>query len=273
MPGEEVTGRPMREHDWPRVRELLIDVLPRSAPGFVWEVRRWDGWRWYEVEPAWDPRRETTAHVWEAADGRLVGAAFPEGHGDVNLQVDPRWRSIEDRMLAWAEASVAVPDGSGRRLTMAVRDYDVGRQQLLERRGWRRTDDRAVTFWQRLGEHPIAVPSIAGGYVLRSLRPGDPADHARLADLLKSAFVLSDRVAAESITFERFAPGFRADLHLFAEASDGSFAAHAAVTYEPIDGLAIVEPVCTHPDHRRRGLARTLILEGLELVARHERRW
>jgi ribosomal protein S18 acetylase RimI-like enzyme len=32
--------------------------------------------------------------------------------------------------------------------------------------------------------------------------------------------------------------------------------------------LAVVEPVCTHPEHRRRGLAETLIREGLERARR-----
>ena len=25
--------------------------------GNPWEVRRWDGWRWYQPDPAWDPRQ------------------------------------------------------------------------------------------------------------------------------------------------------------------------------------------------------------------------
>jgi mycothiol synthase len=263
-PSPPVASRPLREGDWPRVRELLIDVLPRAAPGFVWEVRRWDGWRWYAADPAWDPRREEMARIWEAADGRLVAAAFPEGRGDVSLQVDPAFRRLEGEMLSWAEQALAVHTGDGRRLTTAVRDYDVGRQALLARRGWRGTDDWAVTFWLRFGDVPIVVPPIAAGYRLRSMRPGDADDHARLADVLNAAFLRSSHDAAESMIFERHAPGFRPDLHLFAEAPDGSFAAHVAVTLEPVDGLAIVEPVCTHPEHRRRGLAKALILEGLE---------
>jgi hypothetical protein len=48
-----------------------------------------------------------------------------------------------------------------------------------------------------------------------------------------------------------------------AEASDGSFAAHVGLTLDEVNGHGIVEPVCTGPDHQRRGLARALILDGL----------
>ena len=58
-------------------------------------------------------------------------------------------------------------------------------------------------------------------------------------------------------------PSFRHDLNLVAEAGDGSFAAHVGLTLDEANGHGIVEPVCTHPGHRRHGLAQALILDGL----------
>ena len=42
-----------------------------------------------------------------------------------------------------------------------------------------------------------------------------------------------------------------------------TLAAYVGVPYDATNRLGIFEPVCTHPNHRRRGLARTLMLEGL----------
>jgi ribosomal protein S18 acetylase RimI-like enzyme len=47
----------------------------------------------------------------------------------------------------------------------------------------------------------------------------------------------------------------------------GSVAAHVGLTYEAVNRHAIVEPVATHPDHRRLGLARALLAEGLPRLA------
>ena len=49
-----------------------------------------------------------------------------------------------------------------------------------------------------------------------------------------------------------------------AVAPDGTFAAYVGVPYDEANKCGIFEPVCTHPDHRRKGLARTLMLEGLQ---------
>ncbi len=59
---------------------------------------------------------------------------------------------------------------------------------------------------------------------------------------------------------------FLNELNLVMVAPDGSFAAHAALNYVGAIGYAIFEPVCTHPDHRQRGLAKALMLEGLRRV-------
>ncbi len=258
-------GRPLIEADWARVRDLLVDVLPRSAPGFTWEVRRWDGWRWHDADVTWDAAGRHRGRAWEGADGRLVAVAHGDGAGALALQVDPRHRDLEPALVAWGEATLAEPDEqAGRRLATMVRDYDEVRQGVLEARGWTPTGAWGVTRWQRLGHRPIVAGPIAPGYRSRALRPGDVADAAQLAALLNAAFGRTFHAAAEILAFEAHAPGFDPDLQLVAEAPDGTFAAHVGVTLEPVNGLAVVEPVCTHPAHRRRGLAEALIRDGLE---------
>lgn len=52
-------------------------------------------------------------------------------------------------------------------------------------------------------------------------------------------------------------------LDLVAVASDGRFAAYAAMNYDDANRLGIFEPVCTHPDHLRKGLAGSLMRAAL----------
>lgn len=86
---------------------------------------------------------------------------------------------------------------------------------------------------------------------------------ARVAALLNAAFGRSVHTAAEYRVFATRSPSFRHDLNLVAEAPDGSFAAHAGLTLDEANRHGIIEPVCTHPDHRRHGLAQALMLDGL----------
>ena len=260
------SGRPFVEADYLRVRRLLIDCLPITAPGFLWEVRRWDGWRFYQPDAAFDRRWERDARAWEDASGNLVAAVHPEGRGTVHLQVHPAQRGLEAEMVAWAEDRLAVEADGSLRLRTPVREYDRLRQALLEARGWRRTDDWGVTRWLRFGMRPVAPSEVAAGFAVRSLRPGRRNEALRLAALLNAAFGRTQHDAPEFLTFEQHAPDYDPRLHLVAEAPDGSFAAHVGLTLEPVNRLAIVEPVCTHPDYRRHGLAEALLRHGLELA-------
>ena len=63
--------------------------------------------------------------------------------------------------------------------------------------------------------------------------------------------------------FTRLAPSFCPDIDLVAVAPDGTFASYVGVPFDDVNRRGIFEPVCTHPDHRRHGLAQALMQEGL----------
>lgn len=247
-----------------RVRDLLIETHPLTPTGFNWEVRRWDGWRYYTSDPNRNPDRERQVCLWETTGGALVGAVHPEGRGDAHLQLHPACRFIEPDMLDWAEGHLAesTADGRHRALTVFVFDYDAPRRRLLERRGYERTGSGGYTYRMRLAGRIFEEPQLAEGYTLRTTRP-DREDGARIAELLNAAFGRDFHVAAEFQTFAGHASSYHQELDLVAVAPDGTFASYVGTPYEPVNRLGIFEPVCTHPDHLRRGLARALMQESL----------
>jgi GNAT superfamily N-acetyltransferase len=66
--------------------------------------------------------------------------------------------------------------------------------------------------------------------------------------------------------FQQHSPAYHDDLHIVAEAPDGTFAAFAALTVSPDNRYALFEPVGTHPDHRRKGLASAAMNEAIRRV-------
>jgi GNAT superfamily N-acetyltransferase len=265
-PPPRIVSRPLQgDEDWWRLRRLLVEIAPLAPPGYCWDVRRLDGSRFYHADPPRNPRWQTLTRLWETVEGRLVAAVNQEGRGDAHLQVHPDFRHLEEWMVAWAEENLAAPgeEENRRELELVVFDHDERRRELLERRGYRKTSDWGVTRRLRLGDPPPSPPSAAAGYVLRKTRPDELRDRERIADLLNAAFGRTFHTAGEYGAFTRMAPSFAADLDLVAVAPDGCFAAYVGIAYDDANGRGIVEPVCTHPDHRRNGLARALILEGL----------
>jgi len=253
------------EEDFWRVRRLLLETYPISPAEFNWEVRRWDGARFHNADAAFDPWWEGRVRLWETGGGRLVGAVHPDGPGELALQVHPDYRHLEPEMVAWAEEHLfkASPDGARHGLSCFVYEYDPWRQRLLQDRGWVRTEEWGLFRRLRFGRKAIPLVRMPAGYTLRSARADDPAEHEAFAALLNAAFGRTFHNAEQNRLFRAAAPSYRADLDLFAVAADGALAANVGVIYVPEWRAGLFEPVCTHPGHRQKGLARMLMWEGM----------
>jgi GNAT superfamily N-acetyltransferase len=253
----------IHEDDFWRMRSLLIGTTPLIPIGFNWDMRRLDGKRFYEANLAENRLLARPVQLWETGDGRLAGFVLSEGPGDAHLNVHPDYRHLEGEMLDWATDNLAAPAADGMRLEVYTYEYDVLRQRLLAARGFEKTPYWGMIRHMRLGERPLAQPVVAEGYAIRTTQPQDMADCQRMANLLNAAFRRDFHNAAEYHNFCRLAPCFHPDLDLVAVAPDGSFAAYVGVPYDAANRRGIFEPVCTHPDHQRKGLAGALMQEAL----------
>ncbi len=246
-----------------RVRQLLIDTYRLVGREFNWDVRHWEGTYWcvLDVELAqknWDAH----THIWETAEGEIVGAAVPDGPGDVALQIHPHYRALEDAILDWAEEHISRTTETGQRELIAwAFDWDSERQERLDRRGH---ELRSAWFWhhrRRTVSDPLPALTLPDDYVIRSVTP-DEADVERWV-------ACSNRVFGQAYqpehhrNFQRHSPSHNYDLHVIAETPGGSFAAFAGLTVDPVNRFAVFEPVGTHPDHQRKGLARGVMVACL----------
>lgn len=263
---DQISSRPMRDdQDFWRMRALLIDTAPITPIGFNWDMRRLDGKRFYNENLELNRLLARPVQLWETKSGQLLGFVLPEGHGDAHLNLHPDFRRLEDEMIAWAETHLSAPsdDSDGRNLEIYVCEYDVLRQQLLAGRGFRKTGDWGMIRRMHLGEQLLERPAIHEGYSLRTTHPDDMEDCQRIADLLNAAFGRTFHNVHEYYNFCRLAPCFRQELDLVSVAPDGSFAAYVGIPYDETNRRGIFEPVCTHPDHQRKGLGKALMQEGL----------
>ncbi len=251
------------EADAMRLRQFLIDTYDLIGREFNWETRRWEGTYWCvsDADRA-DPTRNAGTQLWETADGQLIGAAILDGPGDVALQIHPAYRDLEDAILDWAEDHFANTNASGQHELIAwAFDWDTVRQERLARRGYVL---RPEWFWhnrRRTVSDPVPDVPLAEGYHMRSVYDTDE-DGERWVACSNTVFGQAYRVDFHR-NFQRCAPSHNYDLHLVAEAPDGTIAAFAGLTVDTANRTAVFEPVGTHPDHRRKRLARVLMLEGI----------
>jgi ribosomal protein S18 acetylase RimI-like enzyme len=252
------------EDDFWRVRAFLRRLLleaelhPRA-----WHVVRWDYWRWHGVNNCGAASPEATVTLWETSDGEIVAMANPENRGDAFLQADPRVRceALDVEMLAVAEERLTERG----RLLVWVPASDRAWPERLAAAGYERVDEdesvRAATLHE-----PLPTPRVAAGYRIRALREGG-ADFPARGDLSLRVFHPvpdgSTAMTEDDYRHVQRGPLYRRDLDLVAEAEDGSLAAFVTIWFDDVTRTAVVEPAGTDAPHRRRGLGRALLLEGL----------
>lgn len=261
------------EEDFQRVRELLIESLSITKRIHNWWLDRWEICRFggnVLEELAGTRSWEADVHVWEEVGQgapKLVGVVNPEDGGDFFLQVHPHYRRIEDEMLAWVDQhhrAKRPQDAERWVLNTFAYEYDVQRAALLRRWGY---EDRGPCEYARTRSLDAPIPELRlpNGYSVRSMQNATDEDWARRAAVANASFN-SSRHTAETVQVLQRAPSYHLDLDLATVAPDGTFASFCIVWFGAENRRGWYEPVGTHPEHRRLGLASAVINEGLRRI-------
>lgn len=190
------------------------------------------------------------------ASARPVGLALRD-RTDVIVQADTAYEDRRSDLLAWVE-DMARADGS--ELFVSIPDGDEQLIRTAAARGYAATDRRGYELTYELGAEPVS-PVLPRGFEMISL---SPALTDRYIDLHRAAWARPQRPS----TYDRAQhdlvtamPDFRYDLVPIVAAPDGTLAAYCISWWDPRSSSVEIEPLGTHPDFRRLGLARAIVHE------------
>ncbi|MFC6018626.1 GNAT family N-acetyltransferase [Plantactinospora solaniradicis] len=258
--------RPYSDADLPRLQETFaawIAGAGRCGYDHVGELphRIYENLRGRrpvgELVQLWESTRpESVGEIVGLAINLRFGAAF-----DVFTAPALRGTDAEREMLRTAYGTtaryMAVDEPEEYVLTDAF-DCDGTRIRLLTELGFAqyRTWDDVTT--RDLAES-VAAPAAPAGFVVR---PARLADAAQLADVRNSAF-------GEDWTGESYRsavmtkPGYAPEREIVAEAPDGRIAAFTVYWLDGHNRIGHFEPVGTHRDFQRRGLAGAVMRDAM----------
>jgi ribosomal protein S18 acetylase RimI-like enzyme len=198
---------------------------------------------------------EWSFRIWED-DGEPVAWAWIRRPATLGHEIHPRLRGgpLHHELLDWFEAEAEEDE-----LRVSSLTTDRERLAFLRERGYEiEPAARAFAYHLRdLGELP--EPVLEPGFRLRTVEPADLA--ARVA--LHRIVWAPSRVTVESYINVQAAWPYRAHLDCVVEAPDGSLVAYCLAWLDAANGVGELEPVGTHPDYRRRGLASAVCLFAL----------
>ena len=240
------------------MRNLLIESCRTYEKPLNWLIGRLDNWRYaaftirIRTEPYFYQRN---AHLWRKDDGGLIGFFISEnGKEYFELQVHPDYRFIEGEMLKWV-----IDDWSKGKSEIVTYIYvhDTSRIRLLDK-----------FYFDCQGVVGVDYRYHLENYV----------DSAKLEDKLRiesfsESYDFESRIESERLTFRRdslnrewfetkaIAPGYSSDWDLAIVSPDGQVAAFCVAWLDEKNSIAEIDPVGTHPDYRKRGLAKALLTD------------
>jgi GNAT superfamily N-acetyltransferase len=159
-----------------------------------------------------------------------------------------------------------------------VTDGDEVLRSALDKQGYREVVNAPYDLDMRLAAASAPLPVLPASYLVHSAGDGDdllgvhraawrPADLpfapgcAPPFDPQATSSLTAPVLAAVQSTWP-----YRRDLHIVAEAPDGSLAASCIAWLDPVTGVAAIEPLGVRPGHRRQGLAGALCLHAAQLI-------
>lgn len=241
---------------------FMREANPFAERTWGWDTGRFVDWRW-----GGNTAREAAQPGWFSRHGRFVASAGEiqalviSEYGDTDLCIITKQAEHE---LVAAILSAVIDERRQEERSLSL--------EAATRSEWL----REVFIEEGLDEHtgvshewefdlttdlePSAPPA---GFEMSSLADARPGDREGIADCISAAFGTSHDVAHGLRSIEAN-PLFRPELSVYVRSPDGRVAAYCRGSADPGNGVCGIDPVCTHPDFQRLGLARTVVLRCFE---------
>lgn len=215
---------------------------------------------------------QENTRLWFGAAGRLAGFAYVDPYCNLRFEFEPQHLlpEMEREIVAWGETCIRwMMQAEGEEaltLDASCREDDTARIALLERHGFERLPLRSLHLARSLTE-PIPEPQVPAGFSIRHVTGEQEA--AALAALHRAAFGTTHMTVEERLAMMRV-PDYEAALDLLAVAENGRFAATCLCAVYQSENVrtgrqeGYTDPIATHPEFQRKGLARALLLTGLQ---------
>jgi ribosomal protein S18 acetylase RimI-like enzyme len=235
------------------LRELCVQSYAVSHKPRNWRLAVLENWsyasRYLEPLGYFTDR----VHLWRNEKNELVGYVI-RYYDKTYPQLHPKYHSLEAEMWDWVERYWAGQDA--RIVTIAFED-DIVRKQLLAQRGYQDTGEiELVRIYDLSRPYPQAV--LPPGFRIASLAEvGDYADRVALENSIWNATLDEAWFRGKSS-----APSYSFDWDLVVVSPEGQQVAASLVWVDEQNRFGEIDPLGTHPDYRRLGLARAVLADS-----------
>jgi len=269
----------IHDTDFIRIRDFLKETYCAFDFPVNWALDRWNYARYF-VAPmlgayglhSQDNSKSIKAiklweklnGVWENEAGEIVGVACIEhpdkthrDYGEIFLQRHPECLYLLEEMLKYGEENFKGKES--KRVYIFVYEDDNPLLEIVKKRGYEKLEDVHSSHleYEIKGEYQCNLPD---GYSLHTMERNNPI--AKKCEIFGRSFNHTDPSEWPSIfSYQELqkAPDYHKENDFYITAPDGTFASTALVWYDEVNKIGYLEPLGTHPDYRKKNLAKELM--------------
>ena len=254
--------------DFELVHSFLLKLFNLTSKLHNWIPTRFENRRAGPCGSPYQDEEDNEVKIW--LDGKKTIAVTILQDNEFYINIHPDYKFAELEIIQWAEKErrnakdQTIEDDT---LNITTLESDDKRIKLLEKLGYINT---GFVCYSRTRPNDLEIPDyeLPAGYEIRQLDM--EIDFLKYREVIGSVFKHCKAMTEESARAFTKASFYNPDLDLVVVAPDETFAAFCTIRLETERTIAEFEPVGTHPNHRKLGLAKAIMLEGLKRLENYE---
>lgn len=241
------------------VREFLIDLSKERRSHINWN---WARWEWMYFHPDFDNSLSDKIGLWFCGE-EVVGIAIYDHYlGEAFFAAKKGFEELKKVIIDYMIENFSDENGLG----IAVNDTDNETVDLILSCGFSACD-QAENVLELLLDDMDFDTNTADNIQLHSIDIKE--DLYKHHKLLWKGFDHEGEPPMDEKTLEKqrrmmSAPHLNSQLHIVAENEDSEYVAYCGLWYDEKTDYVYVEPVCTVPEYRNKGLAKAVLKEALK---------
>ncbi|MBP7174885.1 MAG: GNAT family N-acetyltransferase [Thermoclostridium sp.] len=246
--------------DYFKVREFFIKL------GYAeFTYVRWD---WMITHLGLNKSAVGKIGLWEDHDEVVGVATFDTVIGDCYCLALPQYAFLKKQMLLYAKDNLANEGKS----TVVISDLDLFFQGVAAGLGYVATPNREYDAAFYLDETSTDYELPEGFRITTMKQTYDLYRYLRVLwkgfnhELNGEGPFQFTKEKEEAAHNEMVRPNVDLNLKVAVVAPDGNFVSYCGMWYDPRAGFAVIEPVATDPDYRKKGMGKAAVLEGIRRV-------
>jgi len=264
--------RAFKETDFIRVGEFLRETYSKSSSN--WHIDRWNFCRysaqvWLDVFSTWPE----TVGLWVDEEDNIIAVVNSEAgiNGEAFFQLKNMEYTYEflEEMIEFAEENLSIVKNNERNIYLRVNNNNGDKiREILKKRNysiedWKETD-AAMNLDQPFNAEIPANFKLCDSSKVDEEQQGLAHGRAFCGTESDNPENLKERIA--SYKGLKSAPDYNQHLDLCILDDNDEIASFATVWYDEYNQIAILEPVGTVLKHRKKGLGKAVIYEGINRV-------